>query len=232
MWVVAKGESNTMKKLMLISTVLIMSHGVFAEELLVPIESKVVEIHMTGRSEELTKAEKRKRKIEQMPLDRRGTCSGAFIDSFGDIITAKHCVEGFDSFEVVTSDHQFYTAQVLAASTVHDLALIHIDKLHTEYFIPANSVQQGDVVYVLGSPLGITNTLSKGIIAHLDGDITLIDCSVLPGNSGGPVFNEQGELVGVVTAGFVVMMGMTHLNITQSIESVWFFVVGVLSHRG
>lgn len=194
------------------------------------ISKRVVEIHMRTVEKPVVQ-EARKRKIQQMPLMRSGLCSGAFIDAFGNIITARHCVEGFDQFEVVTYDQRVYKAQVLAVSPIHDLALIHIDRLNTPFFDPSNDIQVGTPVSILGSPLGITGTLSQGVVAKLHGDITLVDCSVLPGNSGGPVFDRRGKLVGVATAGFVVMMGMTHLNLIQSIDAVYFFVVGALGRN-
>lgn len=222
-----------MKGLMLslLCSLLIVSN-VQAGSVVTPVEQKVVEIHMTGKLAEPVETKKRRESIKQLPLDRRGTCSGAFVDAFGDIVTARHCVDKFDSFEVETYDKKLYTAYVVAVSGPHDLALIHIDKLNTPYFKIAADVKQGEEISILGSPLGITGTLSKGVVARLDGDITLLDCSVLPGNSGGPVFNSEGELVGVVTAGFVVMSGMTHLNLAQSIDTVLFFIVTVLSRKG
>lgn len=196
------------------------------------VEQKVVEIHMTAVSPLAAQDARRKRpKTNQVPLPGHGTCSGAFIDSVGDIITARHCVEGFDSFEVVTFDQRRYTAVVVATSTIHDLALVHIDRRDTAHFAPAQKVERGEPISVLGSPLGITDTLSRGVVARLDGDVTLIDCSVLPGNSGGPVFDADGRLVGIVTAGYVVLFGMTHLNIAQSVDAIWFFLASAFARR-
>ncbi len=219
-----------MKELLAIITMFVsVANADIAQVDINDIAKRVVEIRMTRNVEPVTAESKHKKKIEIMPLSS-AICSGAFINSEGDIITAKHCVNGFDTFEVLTYDNKVYIGQPIATSNYKDLAMIHIDRRNTPHFDPAPLVEVGMVVYVLGSPLGLTNTLSKGVIAKLDGDYTLLDCSVLPGNSGGPVFNNDGKLVGVVTAGFVVFGSMTHLNISQSVESVWFFVRDVISH--
>ncbi len=196
----------------------------------IPVEQKVVEIHMTSKVP-ATQGEIRQRgKSSPLPFGW-GTCSGEFIDGKGDILTARHCVEGFDSFEVQTADQRRYTATVIATSTVHDLAMIHIDRRNTPFFVLADDVVRGEAVSILGSPLGITDALSTGVIAKLGGDETLVDCSALPGNSGGPVFDKDSKLVGVLTAGHIVLYGTTHLNIAQSLDAVRYFVDEVLEKR-
>lgn len=187
----------------------------------VPVEQKVVEIHMTTKE---TLADDLLNILGPINLRRAGTCSGEFIDDTGDILTARHCVDGFDEFEVQTFDRRKYVAVVVATSTSHDLALIHIDRRRTSFFVIADSATRGQKVFVLGSPLGITDTLSTGIIARIDGDVTLLDCSALPGNSGGPVFDEDQKLVGILNAGFIVGMGVTHLNKAQGLDAIHFFI--------
>ena len=68
------------------------------------------------------------------------------------------------------------------------------------FFTFAKSYKQGEHIRVLGSPLAEQETLSEGVIAKIDGDELLLDCSVLPGNSGSAVFNDAGELVGTAKA--------------------------------
>lgn len=196
---------------------------------LTPPEQKVVEIHMYKRETNTDKDSKKKRKVkeEQMPLAGYGVCSGALISPIGHILTAKHCIEGFDEWSVVMPDGQEYEVTGQAVSKSHDIAIIHIDKLDTPFFRLGTSLSRGEEIAVLGSPLGLTNVLTKGIVAKLDGDRTLIDCGVLPGNSGGPLVNTKGELVGIVTAGYVVGFGMTHLNIAQSLDVLRFFLAAV-----
>ena len=199
-----------------------------------PVENKVVEIHMSAAPVFLDDMSKRTRKTRiptPLPYIRRGTCSGAFINDKGDILTAKHCVEDYVEFEVVTHDAKKYQAVVVATSTVHDLAIIHIDRRNTAFFKLADKVTRGERVWALGSPLGITDTLSTGVVARLDGDVTLIDCSALPGNSGGPLYNDAEELVGVVSAGYIVLFGVTHLNVTQGLDAVTYFIEKTFKER-
>ncbi len=196
-------------------------------------ESKVVEIHMTGPADAEEKAIKKHRNhnVEVVPLPGYGVCSGSFVDEFGDILTAKHCVTGFDAFQVFTSDGKQYAAELVAASAKHDVALLHIDRLGTPFFRLGKKIERGQSIFVLGSPLGLTNTLSVGTVAKLNGDQLLLDCGVLPGNSGGPVFDAAGDLVGVISAGYIVMLGTTHLNLAEGLDVVWFFLYEVSRKR-
>lgn len=182
---------------------------------------KIVELHITHYVP--VALESKHRKGERMDMDRHYFCSGAFVDAQGDILTARHCTEGADKIVAVDSNGFEYQAVIVATSPIHDLALIRIDKLNSPFFKLANSVNVGETVYVMGSPLALTGTLAQGIIAKLAGDETYVDCSVLPGNSGGPAFNDAGELVGITTAGLIVLYGTTHLNIMQSIEAIYGF---------
>lgn len=193
-----------------------------------PAAQKVVELTITRIKPDVT-ATMHKSTIKTLPLGK-GTCSGEFIDAVGDIITAKHCTEGADSIEVTTYDNQHYEATILAQSTAHDLAIIHIDRLNTPYFKLADSFQVRQTVFALGSPLGITGTFSTGIVAKIDGDVTLVDLSVLPGNSGCPLFDANDRLLGVVTAVYIVGFGVTHLGIVQGLDATRMFIVTTLQH--
>lgn len=195
-----------------------------------PVEAKVVELHMRTKSAEIQEQKKRKGDVTTLPF-RGGTCSGSFIDATGDVLTARHCVDGFDSFEVQTYDGRIYAAVVIATSAAHDLAMIHIDRMNTPFFRLASDVTRGQHIFILGSPLGITNTLSEGVVAKLDGDMTLLDCSALPGNSGGPVFDQYQRMIGVLNAGYIVMYGVTHLNQAQGLDAVHFFLKEALEKR-
>lgn len=195
----------------------------------VPVEQKVVELHITQKPFGGASEAKRRTKIKIEEAAGKAVCSGSFIDDTGDIITAGHCVQEAESIEVLTYDGKSYLAVVIATSSVHDLALIHIDRLNTAYFKLAGTISRGEPIFIVGSPLGITDTLSTGVIAKLAGDITLVDCGVLPGNSGSAVFDADGKMVGVATAGYRVDFGTTHLNLIQGVEAIWFFLVGTFS---
>lgn len=190
----------------------------------VPVEQKVIELHIYKNKKEVVA--KRKKSKGNAPLNH-GTCSGAFISPYGHILTAKHCVDDGDYFEAITYDNKRYQVDVVAMSKKHDLALIHIDKFKTPYFTLSTSTTRGQQVFVLGSPIGLADVLSTGVIARLDGDLLYLDCSVLPGNSGGPVFDKEGKLLGIATHVNVVMMGLTHLSIAQGIDAITFFLLSI-----
>lgn len=188
------------------------------------VTSKVVELRITkGDVNDVTDVKHRKTKAP-MFVDRHFVCSAGFIDDHGDIITAKHCTEGSDTITVITSDNNEYRATLVSSSSVQDLALIHIDKLNTPYFVFASSVSQGEEISTLGSPLALTGTQSWGKVAKLDGDLIFMDESVLPGNSGGVVFNKDEQLVGCAVSIAIVGFGVTHLAQAQSLDSVVFFI--------
>jgi len=191
---------------------------------LAEVREKVVELHITHKPDVQAMHKLSKVHIENMG---HSICSGAFVTSMGDILTARHCADNIQAIEVVDAEGREFAARVVALSDNHDLALIHIDRADTPYFKIGRSLVQGETVYAYGSPLGITGTLATGIVAKIAGDVNYVDCSVLPGNSGGPLFNEAGELVGITTAGFIVLYGTTHLNIVQSIAAIVFFAMSI-----
>ncbi len=188
-------------------------------------EQAVVELRITRRELVVTADTHYRTRTQDLG---QGVCSGSFIDNNGDILTAGHCARNAIEIDVITYDQQHYEAVIVATSSLHDLALLHIDRRNTAHFDPAPSVTRGEQIFILGSPLAITNTLTTGIIAKIDGDVTYVDCGALPGNSGSAVYNTKGEMVGVLTAGFIVGMGTTHLNVIQSIDAAWFFVTRAL----
>jgi S1-C subfamily serine protease len=188
------------------------------------VEDRIVELHIT-RNEPVMVTESGKKKIQVIKLPRGSLCSGSFISNNGYIITAGHCADAADTIDVVTYGNQVYRATIVAVSDAHDLALLHIDKMNTPHFEPATAVERGEKIFIIGSPLGVTNTLSTGVIAKLHGDRTLIDCSALPGNSGSAVFDAEGKIVGVLVAGLIYNGGATHLNIMESLDSIIYFVM-------
>jgi S1-C subfamily serine protease len=211
-----------MKVLLLVSVLFISSIGYATSD--VPVEQKVIELHIYKNKKEVEA--KRKKSKGNKPLNH-GTCSGAFISPYGHILTAKHCVDDGDYFEAITYDNKRYRVDVVAMSKKHDLALIHIDKFKTPYFQLSTSTVRGQRIFILGSPLSITDVLVTGILAKVDGDLFYLDCSALPGNSGSAVYDEQGKLIGVLTAVHVAGAGFTHLSVAQGLDAITFFLLSV-----
>ncbi len=195
-------------------------HGA-STDTIAEVRDKVVELHITLKEQPKTAENRHKARIEKFA--QKAVCSGAFVTQNGYILTAKHCTEGAAEITVVTSDAQEYAAAIIAESPTQDLAVIRIDRRNTPFFRLAETSEQGQPVHLYGSPLGITGTYATGVIARLNGDNTYIDCSALPGNSGGPAFNDDGDMVGVLIAGFIVGFGTTHLNVMQSLDSILAF---------
>lgn len=223
-----------MKKIFAVTLSLLLSSALFAETVSTSaqgkVEDKVVELHITFAPPS-TPAVKTSRKLLMKSKTGKAICSGSFISPNGHIITARHCVQDTTEIEVLTNDGQVYSADVTAISKNQDLAIIQIGHLNTPYFKLAESVEKGDTVFILGSPLGLTSLITSGIVAKLAGDITFLDCTAIPGNSGGPVFNDKGELVGVVSAMVMVLLGPAHISVVQSVDSIKYFIYELVSGK-
>lgn len=131
-----------------------------------------------------------------------GTGSGTIISPDGLVLTNNHVIRNAGRFvTVITSNGKRYQGRVLSFDRLNDLALI---KLQTRDLFPSlkfanpNHVQVGRQVFAIGSPFGLSGTLTRGIISRIarNGDIQT-DAALNPGNSGGPLLNSRGELVGV-----------------------------------
>jgi serine protease Do/serine protease DegQ len=138
--------------------------------------------------------------------------SGVVVDAArGYILTNHHVIEGADEITVTLRDQRQFTADVVGSDPEVDLALIHIKATDLLALSVADSdkVRVGDFVVAVGSPFGLGQTVTYGIVSALgrsglgiEGyeDFIQTDASINPGNSGGPLVNMNGELVGVNTA--------------------------------
>ena len=139
-----------------------------------------------------------------------GQGSGFFISSDGFAVTNNHVVEGADKVEVTTDAGKTYTAKVVGTDARTDLALIKVEGGSDFSFakLSAGKARIGDWVLAVGNPFGLGGTVTAGIVSASGRDIgsgpyddfIQIDAPVNKGNSGGPTFNMQGEVVGVNTA--------------------------------
>jgi S1-C subfamily serine protease len=144
--------------------------------------------------------------------DRQGTGAGVIVNTDGTILTALHVVEGAGSITVSFADGTESSARIAARKADSDIATLTPSKL-PETVVPAvlgGGVTVGAPVFAVGHPLGLTNSLSAGVVSALDRTVRVdgkkplehliqIDAAVNPGNSGGPLLNKAGQVVGIVT---------------------------------
>ncbi len=140
---------------------------------------------------------------------QRGLGSGAIVGADGYILTNHHVVNGADSVRVDLADGRSLIAKVIGSDPPSDLALLKIDAtaLHPVVLGDSDAVQVGDVVLAVGNPLGVGQTVTMGIVSAKgrstglgDGsyeDFLQTDAPINQGNSGGPLVNTRGELVGI-----------------------------------
>ncbi|HEX7370541.1 MAG TPA: Do family serine endopeptidase [Rhodanobacteraceae bacterium] len=135
--------------------------------------------------------------------------SGFIISSDGYILTNRHVVANADSVKVHLSDHRTFTAKVVGLDKGYDIALLKIDAtgLPTVQIGNSNDLQPGQWVVAIGSPYGLDHSVSAGIVSYVgrslgaqdQADVPFIqtDVPINRGNSGGPLFNLQGQVVGI-----------------------------------
>lgn len=141
-----------------------------------------------------------------------GSGSGVIITSDGYIVTNNHVVEGGQNIQVCLQDGSEYEATLIGTDSYSDLAVIKIDAtgLPAATLGTSSNMTVGDPVFAIGNPLGVlSSSVSQGIISGLDRTINVdghnmtlmqTDAAVNPGNSGGGLFNANGELIGIVNA--------------------------------
>ena len=141
-----------------------------------------------------------------------GAGSGVIIKSNGYIITNNHVIAGANKITVTTSDKKEYEAKLVGTDADTDVAVLKINASNLTAVTMGNSDQLnvGDLAVAIGNPLGeLGGTVTAGIISALDRSISIdgktmsllqTDTSINPGNSGGGLFNQYGQLVGVVVA--------------------------------
>lgn len=149
----------------------------------------------------------RRFQIPQPNIPRQGVGSGFIVRSDGVVLTNAHVVEGADTVIVKLSDRREFKAKVVGTDEQTDIAVLRIDakNLPAVRIGSSKSVRVGDWVLAIGSPFGFENTVTAGIVSATsralpDGTYVPFiqtDAAVNPGNSGGPLFNLKGEVIGI-----------------------------------
>ena len=155
-----------------------------------------------------------RRRFEQQNPDtapRSGLGSGFIVSQDGQIVTNHHVVEGAQSMQVTMADGRIFDAEILGSDPATDIALLSIKaevELPFVSFGASDTMRVGDEVVAVGNPFGLSSTVTSGIISAKSRDINSgpyddfiqTDAAINRGNSGGPLFNNDGDVIGVNTA--------------------------------
>jgi serine protease Do len=149
----------------------------------------------------------------QAPKPRKATSlgSGFIIDGSGYIVTNNHVIENADEITVTTHDNEEFKAKLVGADEKTDLALLKVETGKPLPFVnwgDSDKMRIGDWVLAIGNPFGLGGSVTAGIVSARQRDINAgpyddflqTDASINRGNSGGPMFNMDGEVVGINSA--------------------------------
>jgi len=147
-----------------------------------------------------------------IPKEQRGVGSGVIIRSDGLILTNQHVIEGANTIQVTLADGRKLSGKVIGKDRELDLAVVKVDgdKLPAAVLGDSSRLRPGDWAMTAGSPLGLRSSVTLGVISALGRPISVedraydnliqTDASIIPGNSGGPLVDAAGEVVGINTA--------------------------------
>jgi len=178
------------------------------------------------------------------PTTRLATGTGFILTADGYILTNYHVVEGARSIVVAMEDGREFEAAFLGGDFVtSDVAVLRIavTGLSPVTIGRAADLRVGESIFAIGNPLELQHSISAGIVSALDREVSLeqgplismfqIDASVNPGNSGGPVYNELGEVVGIVTAKATID-GVEGIGFAIPIEDAMRYVQRIIQGGG
>ncbi|GBE18083.1 putative periplasmic serine endoprotease DegP-like precursor [archaeon BMS3Abin16] len=155
------------------------------------------------------------------PVPTRGQGSGVIIRSDGYIVTNAHVVSGAEDIEIGLSSGYVTSAQIIGTDPSTDIAVLKINapfELKAAPLGDSNDLLPGQLVIAIGNPFGFQNTVTTGVISALNrtlrssnnfniNGVIQTDAAVNPGNSGGPLLNSKGEVIGITTAIFSTLQG-------------------------
>ncbi|MDX2306152.1 MAG: trypsin-like peptidase domain-containing protein [Microscillaceae bacterium] len=184
------------------------------------------------------KSSRRRRNPDRQPS---GSGSGFIISKEGFIVTNSHVVSQAAKIEVNLTDGRKFQAELVGSDPATDLAVIHInaDNLQTVQFGDSSKLQVGQLAIAIGNPYGFEHTLTAGVISALGrslrsstgrliDNVIQTDAALNPGNSGGPLLNSRGEVIGINTAIILPAQGICFAVASNTAE----FIIGKLLTKG
>jgi S1-C subfamily serine protease len=182
-------------------------------------------------------------RIHPMMEDPRlsGVGSGFAIGENGLILTNSHVIQGASRFIVITADGQSRTARCVGDDPDTDLAVIKVDQpvdIPVARLGDSKRLRRGQLVIAIGAPLGFEATVTTGVVSALGRslrgergrlveDLIQTDAALNPGNSGGPLVNSTGEVVGIATA---IIAGYQGLCFAVAANTAKFVIAELLEH--
>ena len=169
----------------------------------------VVSIDTAGvRNERLLDGFGRQR-FRTVPTQGQG--SGVIVSHEGHVVTNHHVVSGQQQIQVTLHDGKMYPATMIGEDRLLDIAVLKIEGDGTAFkplkFGDSGEVRRGQIVFAIGNPFGLGETITQGIISAVERslsdtqrDLFQTDAAINPGNSGGPLVNLQGEIIGINSA--------------------------------
>lgn len=175
-------------------------------------------------AESVVHIEVQKKVSDRRTRERRtqaGTGSGFIISSDGFIITNNHVVENAESIKVSFVDGRKVSAEIKGADPSTDIAVLKIDEtgLKAMPLADSSTLQVGQIAIAIGNPMGLQYTVTAGVVSALGrtlrasngrliDDVIQTDAALNPGNSGGPLVNSRGQVIGVNTAVIASAQGL------------------------
>jgi S1-C subfamily serine protease len=173
--------------------------------------------------------------------DNSGTGSGFVISTDGYVVTNSHVISGAEKIEAMFQDGRSFSAQVVGDDPATDIAVVKIDAdgLSTLAFAESQRLQVGQIAIAVGNPYGFQYSVTAGVVSALGrtlrsqsgrliDDVIQTDAALNPGNSGGPLVDSRGQVIGVNTAVILPAQGLCFAVASNLAK----FVVGKLILQG